>query len=314
MPPLAKGRHFEILRTVLALAEERGSIDLDEAASAVGLTAERLHELLDPVLYLEFRTPKGDIVGTASEFLLTEDGRLMVTNDHWLRSLCAEPPDADTALRLLVAGLVIESVDAAPDAALGHAVSKLRTVVDAELQVGVEVPRCLATAQRAWQEGRSLRFDYVADQTTAVTTREALPYRVYCKWGHWYFQGRELDDTEPKAFRVDRMVRAELGDVDFDPPADTEIPEWFDLSEHERTVRLRLRPDQLGGLPRPHRVGEVTELGEGRVEADIVVAGDRRLEYLLLCLDADVVIVDPVECRDVQRAAAERLLAAYPPR
>ena len=55
MPVLSKQRHFEILRATLALAEERGVVQLDEAAQTVDVDADTLHALLDPVLYLEFR-------------------------------------------------------------------------------------------------------------------------------------------------------------------------------------------------------------------------------------------------------------------
>src|SRR3989442_10351907 len=129
MPALSKQRHFEILREVLALAEERVSIEIADAAAAVDITPERLHDLLLPVLYLEFKTSRGSIVGAEQEFLLTEDGRLMVSQDHWLRSLCAEPPNPDTALRLLIAGLVIQGVESARDRDLARAVTKLRGVV-----------------------------------------------------------------------------------------------------------------------------------------------------------------------------------------
>ena len=135
----------------------------------------------------------------------------------------------------------------------------------------------------------------------------------YCKWGHWYFQGRELDDTEAKNFRVDRMLTAELGDIASDPPTDTEIPDWFDLREYERTVTLRLTPAQLDALPRPHRVERTVTLDDGRVEADVTVIGERRLEYVLVCLDPDVEVVAPPEYQDLQRSHAARLLAEYVP-
>jgi WYL domain len=111
------------------------------------------------------------------------------------------------------------------------------------------LPPCLAIAQQSWHDGRSLCFRYVRDHDGASSDREAVPHRVYCKWGHWYFQGRELDEAEPKQFRIDRMLDAHLGEVEFDPPPDTEIPAWFDLSEHERTITLRLTPAQLDALP-----------------------------------------------------------------
>src|SRR5205814_377754 len=105
------------------------------------------------------------------------------------------------------------------------------------------------------------------------------------------YQGRELDEAEPKQFRVDRMLSAEVGDVRFDPPPETRIPEWFDLHEQQRTVRLQLTRSQLDALPTPHTLGSQTSSVDGRIEVDVTVAGDRRLEYLLVCLDPDVKIV-----------------------
>jgi proteasome accessory factor C len=207
----------------------------------------------------------------------------------------------------------MESMATAPTPDLDRAVDKLRAIVDAELSVGVATPPCLAAAQEAWRVGRSLRFRYVRDHDDAATEREIVPYRVYSKWGHWYFQGRELDDTEPKQFRIDRMHDAVLGDVEFDPPPDTEIPDWFDLSQHERTVRLRLAPEQIVALPRNSRHEAVAELPDGRVEVDVTVAGDRRLDYLLVSLDPDVEIVSPVAAQARQREVAARLLSAYSP-
>jgi hypothetical protein len=57
MPPSGKERHFAVLRTALALADERGSVSLDEAAAKAGVDRDELHSLLEPVLYLE--APRG---------------------------------------------------------------------------------------------------------------------------------------------------------------------------------------------------------------------------------------------------------------
>ena len=62
---------------------------------------------------------------------------------------------------------------------------------------------------------------------------------------------------------------------------------------------------------RPHTVAHEVELPDGRVELDVTVAGDRRLDYLLVTLDPDVEIVSPPEARDRRRAVARELLAQY---
>ena len=60
-----------------------------------------------------------------SAFLLTEDGRLMVQQEHWLRDLASEAPDPDTALRLLVAGLAFQSVATRPTPDLDRALDQV---------------------------------------------------------------------------------------------------------------------------------------------------------------------------------------------
>ena len=107
------------------------------------------------------------------------------------------------------------------------------------------------------------------------------------------------------------MLEARVGTRAFDPPDEVVVPEWFDLSEHDRTVRVRMRADALESLPAPHRLGPLTDLGDGRVELDVTVLGDRRVEQLLLCLEPDDEVVAPKEYAELQRAHAARLLALY---
>ena len=107
------------------------------------------------------------------------------------------------------------------------------------------------------------------------------------------------------------MLEARIGTAPFDPPDDVVVPEWFDLSEHDRTVRVRMRSAALESLPAPHRLGLATELGDGRVELDVTVLGDRRVEQLLLCLEPDDEVVAPEEYAEMRRAHAARLLALY---
>jgi predicted DNA-binding transcriptional regulator YafY len=308
---LAKQRHFDILRQVLGMVEERGTVPVNELAAAVDIDAEQLRTLLGPVLFLEFETSMGDWVETAHDFLLNEDDEIELTHEHWLRDLASAPPSADAALRLLVAGLAMQSVATTATPDLDGAVKKLRGVVDTELQVSLPTPPCLGVAQEALAIGRSLCFRYVRDRDDVISDREVLPFRVYCRWGHWYVQGREVDGDTVKQFRIDRMQGATIGDVLFDAPPDSEIPEWFDLSRHERTVRLRLTPAQASALARPHTVSDEVQLDDGRVELDVTVAGNRRLDYLLLTLDPDVEVMSPPEARDRQREVARQLLAVY---
>jgi predicted DNA-binding transcriptional regulator YafY len=283
-----------------------------EAAAAVGVSAEELKDLLDPVLFLAFRTELGDLIEQSRSFLLTEDDEIIVDEEHWLRDLAADPPSPDVALRLLVAGIAMQSFATRSTPELDSAVEKLSGVVGAELVAPLPTPLALGAARDSWTRGRSLRFRYVRDTDDVASDREAVPYRVFCKWGHWYFQGRELDDVDPKVFRIDRMHDAHLGVVEFDPPPDTEIPDWFDLTEHEQQVTLRMPQEQIDALPRASRIAERRDLDDGLVEVDVVVTGERRLDHLLVTLAPDVVVIGPEDARVRQRGHAAALLAAYP--
>jgi predicted DNA-binding transcriptional regulator YafY len=99
--------------------------------------------------------------------------------------------------------------------------------------------------------------------------------------------------------------------VEFDPPPDTEIPDWFDLTQHELQVTLRMRPEQVDALPRASHIAERRELDHGPVEVEVIVTGERRLDHLLVTLDPDVEVVAPESAKARQRDHAAALLDAY---
>ena len=214
-----------------------------------------MRALVGPAVLIEFRTPDGEIVHGETAFVLFDDDTLAVDSAHWLRDLAAAPPPPDAALRLLISGMTMQAVATAATPDLDRAVAKLRSAVDTELRLPAERPPCLATAQRAYAVGRSLRCRYLSDGAPEARARELLPYRLFSNWGHWYVHARPVDELFPKYFRVDRMSDAELGDVEFDPPDVDEIPVWFDLDAYDRTVRVRVRADALESLPAPTPVG-----------------------------------------------------------
>jgi proteasome accessory factor C len=311
MAALTRARQFEILQEVLALAEEQGSVPIDEAAAAVGITPAQLREVLDPVLYLAFHDEMRELIDRSGAFLLT-DGHLSVDDGHWLRDLTTEPPDRDTTLRLLIAATTLRTLLADPAPHLDRAAQKLRAHLQVELQVPLDTPPFLDVVQQAHREGRSLRVRYLSDGADEARDRELLPWRVFAQWERWYVRARDVTETEAKFFRVDRMLAAELGDTVFDPPEDLEdIPEWFDLTAQVRTVQVRVAADALERLPAPHRVEPVGAPAPGILEVSVTVYGDRHLDHILLSLSAEAEVLGPDGMAERRRALAARLLAAY---
>jgi hypothetical protein len=311
MAKLSKARQFEVLRTVLGLVEERGSATLEELADETGVPADVLRDTLDAALFVDYLTADGELVSESHCFLLDEHDVVSLTERHWLRDLDAGAPPPATALRLLLAGVTMQALAGRPTPNLDTALAKLRGVVACELHLSADVPPALGAVRQALDDHRSLEVEYRSERDDVARRRELLPHRVWSKWGHWYLTARDVNDSEAKQFRVDRMLAARLGPTPFDPPEGVEIPDWFDLSDADRTVRVRMSSASLESLPSPHRLGDATEHGDGVVELDITVIADRRLEHLLVSLPSDAEVVAPVDYADLRREHAHRLLAAY---
>jgi predicted DNA-binding transcriptional regulator YafY len=311
MATLTKQRQFDVLRAVLGLVEERGAVPISECVELTGVPEDLLRETLAAVLFVDYHAADGSLVSESSSFLLDERSVVSLTESHWLRDVAAMPPPPDTALRLLVAGTTIQAIAdrATPD--LDAAVTKLAGEVAIELRIPVAVPPALAAVRDALEQHRSVEVRYLRDGADAPTDRELLPHRLWSRWGHWYLTARDIDHDEAHQFRVDRMLHARVGSIPFDPPDDVELPEWFDLSARARTLRVRMRADALESLPAPHRLGPTTDLGDGRVELDVTVSGDRRLDHLLVCLDADAEIVGSDDLVRRRRDHAAHLLSLY---
>lgn len=308
MPPMPASRKFDLLTGTLALAEERGCIALAEAAAILDVSVERLRQLLEPVLYLEFRDGDGELIDQTRAFFLDESDVLQVDSGNWLRDLAATAPSNEGLLRLYIAATVFQATSARPSPTLDRALQKLRQAIAIEMVIPTSRPDGTDTAEEARIRHRSLRFRYVKHKDVVVTDREVLPYDVYGNWGHWFVSGPELGDDVVKQWRIDRMHDVQIGEVGFDPPLEREDHDWFDLTEHLRTVTICVPAHRLAALPGPHTVKSQAVDGEGMVRAEIEVAGDRQLDHLLVALGPGGEVIAPTEYRQRRRERLKLLL------
>jgi predicted DNA-binding transcriptional regulator YafY len=319
--PARTADRLRVIAEVLALAEERRAVSLAEAERQVGVPAAALRALLEPVLFLEWRDAQGELRSEARAFLLTEDDHLLVTDDHWLRGLASVPPEPPTALRLFVAGVVLQAATAGhPSVALDRVLERLAGIVQAPVVLRVDRPPWLEVCEGARQSCTTLCMRYLSAVGGEPHTFEVEPHLVASRWGNWYMLGRVVDrdgppddERDPDAivtFRIDRIVDARPGDRGFSPEA-IDLPEWWDLTAHERTVTAQMTRADLERLPQPNRFTVVRDLGGDRVEAEIVVIGQPRLEHLLLALGPDADVCHPPEYAELRRTLARELLACY---
>jgi hypothetical protein len=304
---------LRLIAETLALADERNSVAIADAAAELGVPADELRTLLEPVLFLEWKTPLGELHGESRAFLLTEDDHLVVTEGHWLRGLASRPPSVNDALRLFTAGIVAQAATSrTPSSPLDSALDKLADVLRAQVVVHVERPQHTDLCERLCARGRTLRMRYLSAVHGEPKDHEIEPHLVASRWGNWYVVGPIVGGDEMIAWRIDRILAAAEGDGAFEP-SDVDLPEWFAMEEHERTVVVLLPEGDLSRLPQPNRAIVNRKLDDGRVEAEITVIGPRHLDHLLLTLPPDAEVTYPQEYAERRRDLARALLTLMAP-
>ena len=285
---------FEVVKAVLAMAEEQGGVAISAAADALGIDREALLSVLSPLLYMSFRAQTDDeMIDMTYAFEYDEDSdRLSVEQAHWLRDMRSTPPSLATSQRLLLAGLVVRATSTTDDPALEAALAKLEGL-SGDIFVFIAEPIVLETVRACVEEETPMRFRYAKAGADAVTERVIEPYKVF-QSGWWYVAGKDLGDGEVKYFRVDRMLSAEMTKLPrFTPPADVEVFDRVQVEHLLQRVTVRV-PERLRNLlTDDYAVDEVVPLGGGRLEARVGVLGDEQLDYLLVRLGAEAEWVEP---------------------
>ena len=189
----------------------------------------------------------GDIVDLSGAFLLDEHDVLRIEAGHWLRNLTAAAPDRDTALALFVAATTMQALATGPTPDLDRAARKLAGHLQVVLRMPVKVPDSLRRRAAGVERG-PLAADPLPDRRRrrGTATGTSSPGGCSPSGGTGTCTRADVTEPEPKYFRLDRVLTAELGNERFDPPTHDEIPEWFDLSAHARTVRVRIAVGRAG--------------------------------------------------------------------
>ena len=302
---------FEVIKAVLAMAEEQGGVSVGSAAEALAIDREALLSVLGPLLYMSFRASTDDeMIDMTYAFVYDEEtDRLSVDQAHWLRDMRATPPSFATAQRLMLAGRVVKATSTAVDPVLDAALAKLDGL-SGELVVHIPEPLHLEAVRDGVEEETTIRFTYAKSGATEISEREMEPYKVFRRWGSWYVIGRDLGDGAIKYFRIDRMLDAEMTRTRFHPPPDVEVPVELEIDHLRQQVTVRV-PDRLRNLlTDDYMVSEVVELDDGQIEANVGVLGEEQLDYLLVRLGGSATWADPA--LTARRASvARRILAAY---
>ncbi|MGW4893255.1 helix-turn-helix transcriptional regulator [Kitasatospora sp. NPDC004240] len=169
----------------------------------------------------------------------------------------------------------------------------------------------LFTLAEATRRGRRTRLSY-RDRHGEPSDREFDPYGLVFHSGRWYTTGLDHRSGEPRTFRVDRITRAELREVVFEPP------EGFDPVrrvmeslaavpwQHEVEVVLDTTLD-AARLRIPPTAGTVTGTGDGRVLLRARAQHLDGMAVMLAGLGWPFTVRTPDALREEVRALAGRL-------
>lgn len=153
--------------------------------------------------------------------------------------------------------------------------------------------------------------------------RTILPYGLAAHSDNWYLVAADPDTRQERTFRVDRIRTARSMPQTFTPPADLDVEQrlldLFSTADYRWRVIMRIRDTEehlRTFLPRSvARIERIDEAidgspGEGPPWHRVEIRADSLdwLPPIIAVMEADVVIEQPEELRDLVREVATRML------
>ena len=318
------------LLTLVPYLRARGEVRLDEAASALGVTAEQL--LKDLKVLWMCGTPGGmpdDLIDVDVAALEPEDGDgirtdgiIRVSNADYLakplRLTTTEATALIVALRALRAGAgddtreVVDRALAKLEAAAAEGAEAAR--VDPGTDGADTDQALLATRlQGAADQHRQVRLSYYVPSRDEQSERVVDPRGVVNRDGHAYLDAWCHLAEAPRLLRLDRIVTAEVLDqhIETPPAAPRDLAEGFFTRDTEVTRATVLLEPAARWVPDYYPAEAVREVGEGRLEVDYLVADQRWLTRLVLGLLPHARVLAPSEAADAVMATARQTLRLY---
>ncbi len=313
----ATSRLSRLLTMVPWLLAHQG-VPVEEAAARFGITPAQLEA--DLALLFVCGTP-----GHLPDDLIEadwEDGRVFIGNaDTIARPLRLTLDEALTlmvGLRALAANPGITERDAVLSA-LAKLTRATGSVAEPASRVEVRLDdaaaqQVLADARRGVQEHRRMRLEYHTVGRDQVSTRDVDPLRLVNLDSHWYLEGWCHQARDSRLFRLDRVQRLDVLDVDGTPPAQASPRDLegtlFTPSDDDVLVELDVEPDAAWFVDYyPHE--SVTDLGGGRRRVTLRVGDPTWVRRAVWRLGGSLTVVVPAALADAVRAGASEALDAY---
>jgi predicted DNA-binding transcriptional regulator YafY len=321
----AHARLARLLHVIPAASREGGAL-LSDLASTLHTTEERILEDLREVTARAYYHPGGwpdDVL------ILEQADRVRVLHAKGL-----DRPVRLSAMETLCLALALRGT--AASAALGSEEARERLLARAEAHLGsatragagggVAAPERAPDAEGirelligAAGERRACALHYVKAGAHDGSLRVVHPYAIAYAEGHWYAVAYCSVEQDIRAFRMDRILAADVTESVFDPPGDFRVEDYLAdgrvyRAHSDRPLRVRYSPRVARWLREraEWKSSAVEELDDGSVvlshrAADPWWAVAHALQY-----GAEAEILEPEDLRSLVVRVAEELAQAPP--
>jgi proteasome accessory factor C len=315
----ATDRLGRLLTMVPWLMRNQG-IDIAEAASTFGVSTAQIVD--DLQLLFVCGTPghlPDDLIETS-----WEGGKVYVGNADTIATPLRL--GRDEALALIVALRALATSGAWDDAgAIERALAKLETAagdaaaegssgaasVSVTIDSDTEQQRLLGQIRAALAESRRLHLRYLVEARDETTERDVDPMRVLSVDGRWYLEAWCHRARDVRLFRLDRIERLEVLDVDGSPPEQAvprDIgPGVFRPGRGDTVVTVQATPE-AGWIAEQFPVESVQHEPDGSLRVQISASDPRWLVRLVWRLGGAVRVLEPAYVVDMVRRGARAAL------
>ena len=193
--------------------------------------------------------------------------------------------------------------------AIGAASTRVQVSIDDGAQEST-----LADARRAVRERKRVHLRYLVPARDEVSERDVDPMRVVSLDAKWYLEGWCHLAEDVRLFRVDRIERLEVLDVDGTPPTQA-LPRDLGgaaYAAHDSDVEVVVDTDRSGAWIVDYYPTESVEvLPDGGRRVTLRVADPAWVRRLVWRMGGHVTVLSPETLRDEVASGAARALAAY---
>ncbi len=288
-----------------------------DVATRFGLTSDELLADLQVVYMVGLPPYSPDAL---VDVQIDDEGRVTIRlADFFSRPLRLSPGQGLAMLASSDGLLSVPGTD--PDGALARALTKLGHALGVgdgdpvDIHLGEVEPGILDRLQAVASAGTEVELLYYSYGRDEVSRRAIAPWRVFADAGHWYVHAWCHSANGERIFRADRIESiSELHRPASVRPDDAaEGGGIFHPRKDDPRVVLDLAADAAWVID-AYPSEEVTELGDGRLRATLVVTARPWLERLLVRLGpaAEVVGAQGMDdAPELAASAADRILNRY---